>query len=244
LDALTVVGQIGCLLALLVVVRRRLFRAFAEGLRGIARPAVLQSNEGGRDALALVLAALVSTGTQLALRTFGSVHNDVPTVAGVGLLLSAASLLSVSLAPSPRELSVGALGAVVVGLAHGLAMVPGMSQVGAAFVVLRWLGVGGWRAAETALMVSVPVMALEAGRAFFNPPAMAHLDAARIVLALLLAFVSASLAASWWRALCERGRTAWLGLWLVPLSLALLAYGRALPNPATYGSMPAQSASR
>jgi undecaprenyl-diphosphatase len=73
---------------------------------------------------------------------------------------------------------------------------------------------------------------------------MANLDAGRIALGLLLAFVAAILAAGWWRALCERGRTAWLGLWLVPLSLAMLAYGRSLPNPADYTPTAPQAATR
>ncbi len=49
-----------------------------------------------------------------------------------------------------------------------------------------------------------------------------------IALSVVAAFVGASLGASWWRALCERQRTPRLALWLVPLGLALLSYGRAL----------------
>jgi undecaprenyl-diphosphatase len=125
----------------------------------------------------------------------------------------------------------GAAGALLVGLAHGLAIVPGCSRIGAAFVVLRWLGVAQWRAAELALMVSVPVMELGGARLVLERPDFSALDASQMTLAMLLSFVAAALGASWFKALCERHRAAALSLWLVPLSLAILAYSRALPDP-------------
>lgn len=233
--ALMEVAQLGCLTALLVVVRTRLANAFAEGIRGIARPSVLQSQSGGRDAIAVAVGSIVAIAVDTGVRPILSVLNDTPTVAAAGLLLTAAGLASTGFAPAPRHLCPTALGAALVGLAHGLAIVPGASRVGAAFIVLRWLSVTGWRAAEMAILITLPSLALGAIRLFTEPAPLvgggAVPSAGVLALAVTVAFVSASIAASWWKMLCERGRTPWLGVWLVPLALALIGYGRALPHP-------------
>lgn len=231
LATLSSVAQLGCLVALLVVARKRAARAFTEGIRGLARPAVLQSTEGGRDAVAVGLASLVAGTSDILLRPYVSDMNVTPVVVGVGLLLTAVGLGSTAFTPPPRHVSPAALGALLVGLAHGLAAVPGASRIGAAFVVLRWLGVGGWRAAEGAMLISVPVMALQGARLALEAPRVGALGVGWFALVVSLSCVAALVGANLWRALCERNRTPLLGLWLVPLALAVLAYGRALPQP-------------
>jgi undecaprenyl-diphosphatase len=231
LVSLTRLAEIGCLLALVLTLRRRLGAALSEGIRGIAKPAVLQETDGGRDATALVLASIAALATELPLRPFAAAANDVPLVVGVGLLATAAGLLSTMMAPAPRFTSPTPVGALLVGLAHGLAVVPGVSQIGAAFVVMRWMGISGWNAAELAMLVTIPVLGLRAGLLVFRGLDLSALPFAQIALAIVVAFVAASLAASWWRSLADKSRTPWLSLWLVPLALATLAYGRALPTP-------------
>jgi undecaprenyl-diphosphatase len=120
---------------------------------------------------------------------------------------------------------------VVVGLAYALAVLPGLSAVAAAYVVARWLGVPAWRAVETALVVSFPALAFGSIRSLVAEGT--RLETAGVAIALVVAFVAALLGASLWRAICDRRRTALLALWLVPLALAILAYGRALPHPTT-----------
>ncbi len=229
------VAQLGCLAALLVVVRMRLAAAFAEGIRGIARPAVLQSHSGGRDAIAIAVGSVVAIAAEMLMHPVLSALNNTPTLAAAGLLVTAAGLASTARAPAPRHLCPSALGAALVGLAHGLAAVPGASRVGAAFIVLRWLSVTGWRAAEMAILISIPSLAL-AGVKFFavGGTRVQHgmsPGAGQLALAVTVAFVAASVAAAWWKTLCEKGLTPWLGVWLVPLALALIGYSRALPHP-------------
>ena len=223
------VAHFGAVLGVLMVVRRRLVVAFGQGIRSVARPSILQSSAGGRDALAIPVAALVAGALQLWLQPRLAALENVPLVVGVAMLLTAASLLSTTFAPAARHTCPGALGALFAGAAYGLAVVPGASQIGAAFVIMRWLSVERWRAAELALLISVPLIALETTVWFAEQGSAASLFRGQAALTLLVSFLLAALAATWWRALCERRRTAWLNLWLVPLSLALLAYGRALP---------------
>jgi undecaprenyl pyrophosphate phosphatase UppP len=227
-------AQIGCLLALVWAVRARLASAFSEGIRGIARPVMLQRDAGGRDAVAIALGTISAVVCDSVLGAYRSPLLATPYVTALGLLLTAAALGSVSLAPAPRSLCPSALGAVLAGVAHGAAILPGASQVGAAFVVIRWFSVSSWRAAEMALLISIPTLGIEAMKLVAARGGQAlHLGAmplGDIALAVMVAFLCASLAAVWWRALCESSRIAWLGAWLVPLALALIGYGRALPG--------------
>src|SRR5687768_6871425 len=64
LEPVTLAAGIGVLCAVIVVTRRRLGLALGEGLRGIARPAVLQASDGGRDATALVIGAVVMAAVE------------------------------------------------------------------------------------------------------------------------------------------------------------------------------------
>jgi undecaprenyl-diphosphatase len=225
-EGLWLAAQLGTFAALLSAVWRRLGRAVSEGLRGIARPHVLQRSEGGRDAVALMIGSICAAATAWALADLRSHVNETPFVAALGLLATAAALACTVLAPPARRLAPTAFGALVVGVAHGLAILPGASRLAAAFVVLRWLGVGGWRAAEAAMMITLPVMALEIALGVLRP-GVREIDVGSAALVLTLALVAGSLGASVWRTLCHKHRTFWLSLWLVPLALALLAYGRA-----------------
>lgn len=251
LAACVAVAQLGSAAALLVVTRARLGAAIAEGIRGITRPAVLQEG-AGRDAVALAIAALVGAVGHGLADAWSSPLNEVPVVTGVGLLLTAAALASTIVSGevasrdgsaadrSPERLGPTPWGAALVGLAFGLAVVPGMSAVAAAFVVARWLGVAAWPAAEMALVVSLPALAFGSVRRLVADGVA--LDGAAIALVLGVAFGAALLAAGLWRTLCERHHTPRLALWLLTLALAILAYGRALPHPTA--DLPVSAAGR
>ncbi|MEZ4445745.1 MAG: undecaprenyl-diphosphate phosphatase [Polyangiaceae bacterium] len=227
-------AEIGCLVGLLLAVRGRLAEALSEGIRGIAKPTVLTTTSGGRDATALVVAAVVAGGVEVPVRFVVAPFDDVPLVVGAGLLFTAAGLLSTLFAPSPKRSAPSPLGAMLVGLAHGLAVVPGASRIGSAFVVMRWMGMAGVNAAEMAMMITLPVLGFRAAMAFFRGQPFAPFELGEVVLVVVVSFLAATLAAGWWRHLAARSRTAWLSLWLVTLSLAILAYGRALPRPTDY----------
>jgi undecaprenyl-diphosphatase len=225
LEPLCTAATAGALVAVILVTRRRLGRALGEGLRGIARPAVLSASEGGRDVTAMVIGAVVMAAVEALLRPWTSPLDATPTAAGVGLLATAAAVASTRLAPAGKAGAPGAGGAFLAGLAGGLAVVPGASRIGAAFVLMRWLGLGGWRAAEMAMMMAVPALALEAAGRFANG-GLEPLGAPSAALGLTIAMVGAALGAAWWRVLCDGERTPWLAAWLGPLGLALVAYGR------------------
>ncbi len=230
LDHVLAMGQVATGIALAVVTRRRLAQAMAAGLRGLARPALLQDTEPGRDAVAIVVGAVAAAiVSQFLAPTM--VHNRVPLVAAAGFLVTALGLLSTAWSPQPTT-DAPTLGAgLLAGLAHGVAVVPGLSATAAAFVVLRWSSVRRWAAAELALLIACPVYLLNGSRHLLE--ASGQLPASGVlVAAATAAFVAAILAAAVWRALCDRQATVFVGVWLATLALSAIAYDRALPAPA------------
>jgi undecaprenyl-diphosphatase len=232
LETIEQASRVGILLGLVLVVWRRLTRALAEGLRGLTRPAVLQRTGAGRDAVAWILASVAAATTELGFRSLASPLNDNWVVVGAGLALTAAALGSTALAPAPRFTSPTSAGAVLAGVAYGMAVLPGSSPVAMAFVVMRWLRVTSFNAFELTLATSIPVLSLSFALDALAARPSSAVPGGELVMAASVAFVGALGAAAAWRWLAHRERSAWLALWLSSLALAVLAYGRALPAPA------------
>jgi undecaprenyl-diphosphatase len=237
--ALETVLHLGTALGLLAVARRRLLAALAEGVRAIARPSLFISSPAAYDALVLTLATVVSMLTSALATPRVEAWRDSPTVTGLGLCVTGLGLTSIAFAPRLPAIRAGwtgqgrasgpsLAGAVVIGMAHGIAAFPGASRVGAALTLLLWMGVRPGRAVDLAFLLTVPSLLI----AFAHGAGARHaLDTGTIVLGLVLAFVAVTIASEILRGLLERRRIGALALWTIPLGLAMLAYARALPLP-------------
>ncbi|WP_438026181.1 undecaprenyl-diphosphate phosphatase [Sorangium sp. So ce233] len=220
--------------ALALAVRRRLRGALAEGARALARPSLFRTSPPARDAALLALGAAASLIVAAALRPYVALWGSAPLAVGLGLLATGAALASTAIAPR-RGGRAGTdapslAGMIAAGAAHGIAALPGGSRVGAALVLLLWLGVRPARAVEIALALSIPAL-LASGLADARALDGRAPGPGAVALSLLAAFVGAAAAAAALRALAERRRTAALALWVIPLGLAMVAYARALPGP-------------
>jgi undecaprenyl-diphosphatase len=238
--ALETVLHLGTALGLVVAARRRLFAAFGEGVRAVTRPALFTESPEAWDAAVIVVAAVVSLVTNALTAPRVEMWSDSPTATGVGLLVSGLALASLALAPRasgrPRRQATGDVraagpslsGAFLVGMAHGLAVFPGASRVGAAIVLLLWMGVRPARALDLAYLLTVPTLLVAFAR---GADARHSLETGTVILGLVLAFVMAMLGSEALRSLVERQQLARLALWTIPLGLAMLAYAHALPLP-------------
>jgi undecaprenyl-diphosphatase len=224
---------LGTAIGLAAAAQRRLFAALGEGVRAIARPALFRGSAAAHDAAVLGIGGAVSLVVGAVALPRVDLLSQSPTAAGIGLIATGLALASTLLATGVRVRPAGPrpslAGAVVVGIAHGLAVFPGASRVGAALTVLLWTGVRPERAVDLAFLLTVPALLLAAVRAGGTG---ADLDAGLFTLGLVLAFVAAVAASEALRALAERRRIGALALWTIPLGLAMLAYARALPRAA------------
>jgi undecaprenyl-diphosphatase len=234
--------KVATALALGFAARKRLAAALGEGVRAVARPALLQTSPGARDAVVLLIASAASLATArlVALRIGIAIEalREAPVAIGLGLVVTGLGLGSTFF--SRRRSSDGPTGeapsiplAALVGIAHGLAVFPGASRVGAALTVLVWLGVRADRAVDLALLITVPALLLAAAKESVGATIPGAFEPGALAIGMMIAFLAARLAATALRSLVVRRRLAILALWIIPLGLALLAYARALPASGT-----------
>jgi undecaprenyl-diphosphatase len=242
---LEAVLHLGTALALGVACRRRLFDALGEGVRAIARPELFRASPGARDAALLTLGSLVSLTVSHFVSPFADLSREAPAAVGRGLIITGLALASTLAAPRLRDARSRlaarrhgaaraepptALAMLAVGAVHGLAVFPGASRVGAALILLIWLGVGPARALDLAFLLTIPSLL----GAFFvgmgDRSGSSGIEASTVIVGLLLAFLAATLATAALRSLLDRRRLGALALWIIPLGLAMLAYARALPT--------------
>lgn len=235
--ALEGVLHLGTALALVVVARRRLLAALADGVRAVSRPTLLQASASAQDALVITVGTIVSLIASALVTPRVVMWSESPTATGVGLCITGLGLASLALAPRasgtvrgrPQTAGPSLAGCVITGMAVGLAAFPGASRVGAALTLLLWMGVRADRAVDLAFLLTAPtlfVAFLTRGGGHGAP-----LDGSTLAVGLVLAFVGAGLSSEILRSLVERRRVGTLALWTIPLGLAMLAYARALTLP-------------
>ena len=226
--------HLGTALGLVLAARQRLAAALGEGVRAIARPALFRGSPAAHDAVTLLVGTVVSLLVSAATLPHVEMWAASPTATGAGLCVGGLALASTLLVPRPlgplrlRATRPGPslAAALLVGVAHGLAVFPGASRVGAALTVLMWIGVRPGRAIDLAFLLTVPSLLL----GFAQQHAAHGIDAGVIAFGLVLAFLGALIASGALRTLVDRRHLGALALWNIPLGLALLAYAHALPH--------------
>lgn len=222
----------GTLLATLVVLRVRVKAALVDGFAAVRRPSLFSTTPGARDALVMLLAAVPSALVAWALGPVVERSSQAPLAIGLGFLASAGLLLGAHWAKPGRAEQPGVVGAVLMGAAQGVAVLPGLSPLAATLTLALLFGVRRERAFELALLVALPVglgsllvRALAAPRAAVDPSLVGP-----AAVACVVAFLT-GLAALWLlRRSVAAGRLSWFAAWLVPVSLATLALATAWPH--------------
>ncbi|MFO7180814.1 MAG: undecaprenyl-diphosphate phosphatase [Pseudomonadota bacterium] len=219
----------GTLVATALVVRKRLKRMAAEGLLAVAQPSRFATHPGARDALIVAVASLPTAAIGLGLRDLVDRWTHSPFVVGLGFLATSVCVASTFwVRPGTREHpSIAAT--LLVGIAQGLAVLPGFSRSGATITSALWLGVRPDRAFELSFLMSLPAVlgaiALELrhviGQPFPAGPALAG---------ALVAFVTGTAALLVLRRVVATGRFGLFALWTVPLAIATLAMSLAWPG--------------
>jgi undecaprenyl-diphosphatase len=157
----------------------------------------------------------------------GSAYSGSPYVVGACLAVSALAVASTRFAPS-QDASPGWAAAVVMGVAQGSAVVPGLSRTGLTIASLVWMGVGEARAFELSFLAAIPALA---GAALVAGVQARFVGESALVLgaAAVIAFAFASLALRLLRTVATVAKVHWFAVYLAPLALATLAWEYARP---------------
>ena len=141
-----------------------------------------------------------------------------------------ACLLTSTLWTKPGSLSSPSLpGALLLGLAQGLAVAPGVSRSGITIVAALWLGLRAERAFELSMLMSVPAVSAAIALELVAGDSMAG-HALAIGAGVLTSFAVGYVGLRLLRRVVLAGSIAWFSLWVLPLALATLALAKAWPS--------------
>jgi len=220
----------GTLLATLIVLRRELWAAVRDGSSALLRPSRSRRTRGGRDALVVLLASIPTALVGLFLRQPVEQWTESPLAIGLGFLGTTAALVLAHFSvPGDRDHPPLA-GALLLGAAQGLAVLPGLSRSGSTIAVALWLGVRPERAFELSMLMSVPAVVGAVGIELAERGHVAFTPGAPAVLAALFALVTGVVALRVLRTLVARGHIGWFAFWVGPLALATMGMGLAWPR--------------
>jgi undecaprenyl-diphosphatase len=232
-----VLVHLGTLLPVLVLYRREIVEVLTVPARlGKASLRELWQRDRGLRLVVCVVIGTIPTGLiGVALEDwFERLFSSLRTV-GVTFLITGGILLLTRLGPRPApgeaqqepadsHLGLTPLRALVVGVAQGLAITPGISRSGTTIATALLLGVERAMAARLSFLLSVPAIlgavALQLRKLGDAGQAPLGVFAAGAVAAA----VSGYLALRWLVRLVRRGNLHWFSAYLWPLGLAVLAY--------------------
>jgi undecaprenyl-diphosphatase len=226
--AFNVMLHAGTLVATLVVLRAEVGRALGGGLKALLKPRRFRESPGGRDALVVLLASAPTALVGLFLRQPVERWTESPLAIGLGFLGTTAALVLAHFSLRGEREQPGLGGALLLGVAQGLAVLPGLSRSGSTIAVALWLGVKPRRAFELSMLMSLPAIvgaiALEGREVLGRPfPWVPALIGAAVALA------TGVLALRALRGVVDRGHFGWFAFWVGPLALATMAMGLAWP---------------
>lgn len=173
--------HVATLSAVLWVYRRRVADLATGLLRG--------ERESVRYVLLLALASVPAGIAGVAGRDFFERTFDRPVVAATALLVTGGLVWSVKrAAEAAREPRPGPGGALAIGVAQAVAILPGISRSGATVAAGTWMGVEVVRMAEFSFLLSVPAIG---GAALLQAGEVAAASAALGVPTLVVGFAAA-----------------------------------------------------
>ncbi len=219
---LSVMLHAGTLLATIVVLRRRVATVVVDTLAFARDRSPSDARPGARDALVVGLASLPTGVAGLALRDAIERWSGSLSIVGGGFVVTTLLLVSTRFVRASDRPVPTWLGALALGVAQSVALLPGISRSGTTIVAALWLGVRPDRAFELSMLMSLPAVLgatlLEARHLLSDP------SGAGVALAGAgVAFVVGAFALRLLRGLVDRGRLSWFALWVGPVALLTLA---------------------
>ena len=116
--------------------------------------------------------------------------------------------------------------ALLVGLAQGVAIFPGISRSGLTIVAGLWGGQSRTAAAEFSFLLAIPTLLAAAAFSLWREPLLSRADAGAMLIAAAFAFVSGLFAIHWLMRWLQGGRLWWFSVYCAVLGAgALLVWG-------------------
>lgn len=226
---LSVLLHTGTLLATLIYFRRRIALSLVDFFDSLRRGRMPAPGAAGYDVIFVVAASVPTAVIGFIARDVVARWTEMPLATGFGFIGTALVLTS-SLWARPGSISSPTLiTALVMGVAQGMAVAPGLSRSGSTIVAALWLGVRSERAFELSMLMSIPAVT---GAVLLELLGAEQLEgrALPLVTGTITSFAVGIMALTLLRRMVSRGQLAWFALWVLPVALATLALAKAWPS--------------
>jgi undecaprenyl-diphosphatase len=179
--------------------------------------------------LMLALSFTVTAVVGLLLSPWVTAAFESPVIIG-GMLLVIAALISTRFIPFMANtgslFSITWKVALIIGLAQGIAVFPGISRSGLTVIAALWLGQSRSSAAEFSFLLAVPTVLAASLFSLIREPEIPSADLAEIVVAGIVAFIVGFLTIHWLMRWLQRGHLWWFsGYCAVVGAASLLVWG-------------------
>ena len=155
--ALVILLHLGTLLATVILLRRDIGALAIEGITALRDPSRFRTTPEGRTLVGIAIVTFITAVIGLLLRTAAEAFAEDLRLVGYGFLVSAAFLV-VSRVARATNSEVSWRQAAGIGIAQGVAVLPGISRSGVTIVVAMLLGVQGSAAFRFSFLVSLPAI--------------------------------------------------------------------------------------
>ncbi|MBW2374750.1 MAG: undecaprenyl-diphosphate phosphatase [Deltaproteobacteria bacterium] len=155
--ALVILLHLGTLLATVILLRRDIGALAIEGITALRDPSRFRTTPEGRTLVGIAIVTFITAVIGLLLRPAAEAFAQDLRLVGYGFLVSAAFLV-VSRIARATDSEVSWRQAAGIGIAQGVAVLPGISRSGVTIVVAMLLGVQGSAAFRFSFLVSLPAI--------------------------------------------------------------------------------------
>lgn len=218
--ALVVLLHLGTLLATIFLFRSDISSLLSAGVAGLRDPSLFRATPEGRTLTGILAATALTALVGWSLRNVAEAFTQNLHLVGYGFLVSAAFLLASGVARGTSR-EVNLVQAIAVGLAQGVAVLPGVSRSGVTIAIALLLGVRGEAAFRFSFLASLPAIVgaalyeAQGGDGFGSVGISAWLGGATAMVTGYVALVIL-------RQIILVGRMWTFALYLIPLGLVLV----------------------
>jgi undecaprenyl-diphosphatase len=225
--SMVVLLHVGTLIATLWVFRADVRTLVAGALRGLRAPRPWLASLEGREAAAIVVASVPTAAVGLALRDSVEAWSHIPWVVGLCLLGTALAVGSTRWSgqrASSEDAVLSLRNAAIIGLAQGLAVLPGLSRSGSTIACAMLLGSTAPAAFRFSFLASLPAVTGAVLLELRHPGDVLETLGAGALLGAVVSFVVGLGALLTLERMVSRGRFWAFSAYLVPLALGLMAW--------------------
>lgn len=225
--SMVVLLHVGTLVATFLVFRTEIAQLTRSTLDGLRAPRSFLDTPEGRSVAAIIVASIPTAVIGLALRDAVEVWSHVPWVVGICLLATAIFVASTQ-QTADRATRTGTdiplSHAVLIGVAQGLAVLPGLSRSGSTIACAMMLGTMGPAAFRFSFLMSLPAVLGAVVLELRHPEDVIRELGVTALAGAVAAFFVGLASLFLLRNLVDRGRFWAFSLYLVPLGLGLIAW--------------------